>query len=113
LAAELYKLITCFLPSGRGAAVLERLRHEHGLSSAFYHHARGVGTGSRQVRRNYIAAEREIITVMVPAAQADDLFRFMFFAAGLDEPRAGMIFMERAARAVPIAEPPEPPAAPG
>jgi len=102
---ERYKLITCFLPTGRGAQVLERLRHEHGVGSASYHHARGVGTGTKRTRRAYAAAEREVITVLVPAAQADEVFRFLFFAAGLDEPRAGMIFMERAARAAPLVLP--------
>lgn len=105
---ERYKLITCFLPSGRGAAVLERLRREHGLGSAAYHHARGVGTGTKRTRHSYVASEREVITVLVPAARADDMFRFMFFAAGLDEPRAGMIFMERMARAAPLVLPADP-----
>ena len=102
---ERYKLITCFLPSGRGAGVLERLRREHGVGSASYHHARGVGTGTKRVRSAYVVSEREVITVLVPAAQADEVFRFLFFAAGLDEPRAGMIFMERTARAAPLVLP--------
>jgi hypothetical protein len=102
---ERFKLITCFLPSGRGAGVLDRLRREHGVGSASYHHARGVGTGTKRTRHSYVGAEREVVTVLVPAAQADEVFRFMFFAAGLDEPRAGMIFMERAARAAPLVVP--------
>jgi hypothetical protein len=105
--AERYKLITCFLPSGRASGVLERLRREHGLGSASYHHARGVGTGTKRTRRSFAAAEREVITVMVPAAQADEIFRFLFFAAGLDEPRAGLIFMEHMVRAAPLVLPPE------
>jgi hypothetical protein len=105
--AERFKLITCFLPSGRASGVLERLRREHGLGSASYHHARGVGTGTKRTRRSFAAAEREVITVMVPAAQADELFRFLFFAAGLDEPRAGLIFMEHMVRAAPLVLPPE------
>jgi hypothetical protein len=105
LSAERYKLITCFLPSGRAAEVLERLRKEHGLTSGSYHHARGVGTGTRRARRTYLASEREVITVLAAERQADEIFRFLFFAAGLDEPRAGMIFMERAVRAAPYVMP--------
>ena len=108
MAAERYKLITCFLPSGRGAAVLELLRKEHGVASVSYHHARGVGTGTRRAGRTLLAAEREVITALVPEAMADEVFRFLFFAAGLDEPKAGMILMERALRAAPYIMPETP-----
>jgi len=99
LAAERHKLITCFLPAGRGMTVLERLRKEHGQASFAYHHARGVGTGSQRGWRSYVASEREVITVLAPEAQADEVFHFLFLAAGLDEPNTGMVFMERVLRA--------------
>jgi len=47
---------------------------------------------TRHAGRSFLAAEREVITVLVPEAAADEVFHFMFFAAGLDQPRAGMIF---------------------
>lgn len=102
MAAERFKLITCFLPSGRGMEVLERLRKEQGLNSLLYHHARGVGSGTRRGRRSFVAAEREVITVLAPEGRADELFHLLFFAAGLDEPNTGMIFMERVLRASPF-----------
>ncbi len=102
MAAERYKLITCFLPSGRGMAVLERLREERGLTNLLYHHARGVGVGSRRGWGSYVAAEREVITVLAPQASAEELFQFLFHAAGLDEPNTGMVFMERVIRASPF-----------
>jgi hypothetical protein len=102
LAAERFRLITCFLPSGRAMEVLERLRKEHGLESQFYHHARGVGVGTRRGSRSYVAAEREVITVLAPQARADEIFRFLFFAAGLDAPNTGMVFMEPVLRASPF-----------
>lgn len=105
MATERYRLITCFLPSGRAAEVLERLRKEHAVSSVCYHHARGVGTGTRRAGSGFHAAEREVITALVPEAAAEEVFRFMFFAAGLDEPKAGMIMMERALRASPYLVP--------
>lgn len=111
LAARRFKLITCFLPAGRGMLVLERLRKEQDLTSLTYHHARGVGVGSRRAWRSHIAAEREVITVLAPEAQADEIFRFLFFAAGLDAPNTGMVLMERVLRASPFAIPELPEAA--
>jgi hypothetical protein len=111
LAAKRFKLVTCFLPAGRGMQVLERLRKEHDLTSLTYHHARGVGVGSRRASRSHIAAEREVITVLAPEAHADEIFRFLFFAAGLDEPNTGMVLMERVLRASPFVVPELPEAA--
>jgi len=109
LAAERYKLITCFVPAGCAAGVLERLRKEQGLSSSLYHHARGVGVGTSR-GRHFLASEREVITVLAPEARADELFRFLYFAAGLDAPNTGMVFIERVLRATPFTMPelPEP-----
>lgn len=92
------RLITAFLPSGRATGVLERLRKEHGLSSMAYHHARGIGTGTRRGRSAFVSAEREVITLLVPEAQADEIFRFLYYAAGLDAPNTGIVFMERILR---------------
>ncbi|TAK44655.1 MAG: hypothetical protein EPO27_12145 [Betaproteobacteria bacterium] len=111
MAIRRFRLLTCFLPAGRALAVLERLRKEHDLTSLLYHHARGVGVGSQRGWRSYVAAEREVISVLAPEARADELFRFLFFAAGLDEPNSGMVLMERVLRASPF-ELPEIPAAP-
>ncbi len=102
---ERHRLITCFLPAGRALEVLERLRKERGLSSMQYHHARGVGVGTRRGARAFLAAEREVITVLAPQARADELFHFLYFAAGLDKPNTGMVMMERVVRASPFVLP--------
>jgi hypothetical protein len=102
---ERYKLITCFLPAGRALEVLERLRKERNLASMLYHHARGVGVGTRRGGRSFFAAEREVITVLAPQGRADELFRFLYFAAGLDKPNTGMVFVERVLRATAFALP--------
>jgi hypothetical protein len=108
LPTEAHRLITCFLPSGRAAEVLERMRKEHGLASAAYHHARGVGTGTRTGRGAFFSAEREVLTVLVPESRADELFRELYFAAGLNAPNNGIIFMERLLRATPTVMPEAP-----
>ncbi len=93
-------MITCFLPAGHGKEVLDGLRKQKGLHSAFVHHARGAGVDSRRGENSKpFYVEREIITVLAPAAQADEIFEFIYFAAQLDQPHAGMVLMEKAMRA--------------
>ncbi|HUW51517.1 MAG TPA: hypothetical protein VMV75_10940 [Sulfuricella sp.] len=106
---ERQKAITCFLPAGQGLEVLDRLRREKGVNTAFVHHARGVGVGSRNPGRVLIYEEREIITALVPEAEADDIFNFLYFAAKIDQPHAGMVLMEKAihARACPLPDLPD------
>ncbi|MDO9064784.1 MAG: hypothetical protein Q7U25_06200 [Sulfuricella sp.] len=101
-----YKAITCFCPAGRGQRVLEELRNEMGINSAFVHHARGVGVGNLQEKKLFYI-EREIITALVPANRADEIFRFLYFAAGINEPHAGMIIMEITTHLMPFFEPVE------
>lgn len=101
-----YKVITCFCPAGRGQRVLEELRNEMGINCAFVHHARGIGVGNVQEKKLFYI-EREIITAQVPANRADEIFRFLYFAAGINEPHAGMIIMEKTIRSTPFVEPVE------
>ena len=103
------RLITCFLPAGDALGVLERLRDELGHHSMAYHHARGVGTGTRSGRRRVVAAERDVITVLAPADRADELFRFLFHACGLDKPNSGMIYMEKVLRSAGVVPPEDSP----
>lgn len=97
---QAHKVITCILPAGRGQDVLARLRAEKGFVSASVHHARGVGGATmRRRRRARFFTEKDVLVALVPADQADALFEFIYFAAGINEPHAGMLFMERAFRA--------------
>ena len=102
-----YKAITCFCPAGRGQRVLEELRNEMGINCAYVHHARGVGVG-RVDKKKIFYIEREIITVLVPVDRADEIFRFLYFATGINEPHAGMIVMEKTTRLMPFVEPIQP-----
>jgi len=88
-----HKTITCFLPAGRAHEVLERLRKEKDIPSAYAYHARGAGLATRRDKLRPEYVEREMITALVPAERADEIFRFIFFAAGIDQPHAGMVLM--------------------
>lgn len=92
-----YRIITCVMPAGRGAEVLETLRRELGVVSASIHHARGIGTHS--LRHRVYSDEKQVITAVVAAEQGDAVFELIYFTAGIDAPHAGMVMMGHAFRA--------------
>jgi hypothetical protein len=100
-----YRVLTCIMPAGRGTEVLEALRSEIGVISAFAHHARGIGTHS--LRQRVYSDEKQILTALVDAQRADDVFHFLYYSAGLDTPHAGMIMMGHAFRGAGVVPPDE------
>ncbi len=105
-AAQLHKIITCVLPMGRGREVLNRLRKERSFINASVHHARGVGADTLKKRgRARFFTEKEVLVAVAREDEADEIFEFLYFAAGINEPHAGMVFMERAFRACPLVPP--------
>lgn len=99
-----HKMITCIMPAGRGLELIEQLR-ELGVSSAQVHHARGVGKSSKRRRGASLYAEREIVQALVEAARADEVFDFLYAAAGIGRPHAGMLLMEKAMHGIPLVLP--------
>ena len=98
-----YRVLTCIMPAGRGAEVMEALRRELGVVSSSVNHARGIGTQS--LRRRVYSDEKQVLTVVVAAEQADAVFEAIYFTAGLDAPHAGMVMMGRAFRAAGLEAP--------
>lgn len=98
-----FKVIHCILPAGRAHGMLDRLREEKGIADVFFHHTRGGGISTRKGKESFRYLEREIATVLVPEDRADEIFKFIFFAAGLNQPHAGMVLMERTRLAMPMA----------
>ncbi|HEY5637068.1 MAG TPA: hypothetical protein VIS77_09225 [Burkholderiales bacterium] len=88
---ERHKLITCILPSGRALEVLELLRAEYGLPSAYAHHAREVTFRPGED----LADESELVTVLVPEARAEEIFEVLRATLALDAPGSGLVMMER------------------
>ena len=93
LAVTRYRIITCFIRAGLGQLVLERLHREMGVESAYAWHARGTGLAIRRDMKRPQYVEREMITVMVPESRADEIFRFIYSASGIDQPHGGMVLM--------------------
>lgn len=93
------------MPAGRGTEVLEALRREVGVISAYAHHARGIGTHS--LRNRVYSDEKQILTALVESERADEVFHFLYFNAGLDAPHAGMLMMGKAFRGAGVVPPDE------
>ncbi len=89
------------MPAGRGLELIEGLR-ELGVMSAQVHHARGVGQSSKRRRGVSLYAEREIVQALVEAARADEVFDFLYAAAEIGRPHAGMLLMEKVAHGIPL-----------
>lgn len=102
---ENYKVIHCILPSGQGFDLLRKLKQVKGIVSGFAHHARGGGISTRKGRESFYYLEKEVVTVLVPEARADELFEFIYYAADVNVPHAGMVLMEKAGRGVPLTLP--------
>lgn len=91
-----FRVIHCILPSGRGFDLLRQLKAEKGIVSAFAHHARGGGISTRKGRESFYYVEKEVVTVLAPEDRADEIFEFIFYASGVNQPHAGMVLMEKA-----------------
>ena len=91
-----HKTITCIMPAGGAREVHNRLMRERGVLSATTHHARGLGMGTMRRRRVLVAEQKDVLVALVEEARADELFAFLYEAARIGEPHAGLIFMSRA-----------------
>lgn len=98
-----YRVITCIMPAGRGAEVVEALRRELGVVSTSLHHARGIGTHS--LRHRVYSDEKQVLTVVAEAELGDAVFELIYFVAGLHEPHAGMVMMSHSFRAAGLEAP--------
>ncbi|MFC1521795.1 hypothetical protein ACFL6Y_05255 [Elusimicrobiota bacterium] len=91
---EPHKLITCNLPKGTAKPVIIALKSKYGIITANMNFSRGIGKFTCLIDRGIEeCSEKEILTVMAPAAQADEIFEFIFHEAHVDRPHGGMMYM--------------------
>jgi hypothetical protein len=88
-----HKLITCILTKPVAIEMITRLKEEKGIITANTTHARGTSSKS-----NYMMKAEEILTVLVDASQADDVFYFLYSELELDQPHQGIIYQETVAK---------------
>ena len=88
------KVITCVLPKGKAGPVLKVLAKERELTALDIHYARGVGRITPLCHRGIgETSEREVLTVAVPAEEADELFEYIHELAEIDRPHGGLMYM--------------------
>jgi hypothetical protein len=100
------KLITCVLSHGVALDVLHRLKDEKGIIEASVNSARGMGKLTPLAHRGVgEQTEKDILNVVVSAAEADDMFDYLFDAAGIDRPHGGLIYMTALGHTTPFVLP--------
>lgn len=86
-------LITCVVQRGKADAVVQAAQDAGAQGATTYY---GYGSGVRErlgLLGLAIDVEKEIITILVADDQADRIFERMYFAAELDVPANGIIYM--------------------
>jgi len=95
------KRITCFLPKGVGLKIVEMLHNEKNIDSANVHSGRGLRTVA-SVKEYGAWSEQDILTVILDADRADEIFEYIFFQGELNKPGGGFIFQADIQRSTPF-----------
>jgi hypothetical protein len=100
------KLITCVLPQGIAHDLLRRLKDDKGIIEASVNSARGMGKLTPLAHRGVgEQTEKDILNVVVSAAEADEMFEYLFDAARIDRPHGGLIYMTALGHTTPFVLP--------
>lgn len=93
------KQISCILPKGIAAEVASSLKEQHGVMSSNINNARGVGKITPLAYRGIAGqSEKEILTVVVSAEDADAVFDFIYHEADINRPHGGIMYMHELER---------------
>ncbi|MEW6516098.1 MAG: hypothetical protein AB1439_04250 [candidate division FCPU426 bacterium] len=90
---EAARVITAVLYRGASAPVLKALRRA-GVNTAVACHARGSSVADQTP----LAFEKEVLTVLIEARRADEIFDLIGQAAKVDRPHGAFLYMSRASR---------------
>lgn len=97
------KLITCVLPKGIAADIAGKLKAERGIISTNINNARGVGKITPLAYRGLGGqSEKEILTVVIPEDEADEIFEYIYEEADINRPHGGLMYMHSLHKATPF-----------
>ncbi len=85
-----FKLITCILTKPIAIEMIRRLKDEKDIITANTTDARGTSSKSNY----YMMKAEEILTVVVDAKRAEEIFSFLYCELELDQPHQGIIYQE-------------------
>lgn len=95
------KQLTAIVRVGEGQRLVKIFAERPGVLSISHHHARGVG--GRRIREGQLYFdEKDVLILLVETEFVDAVFSSLFHEAGLNQPGAGMIFMEKVLRGHPM-----------
>lgn len=86
------KRIVCVLPKGKAVPLIRLLHEQKKLETINFHRGRGRSTAVRESVSYGVYAEVEVVSIVVDADQADDLFQFIFFEADINKPHGGFLY---------------------
>lgn len=90
-----HKLITAILPKGRGSNLVKKLVTELGIATVNVNYARGLGRITPLRHRGVgETTEKSIVSVMVEAERADEVFEYIFYEAEINRPHGGMMYQQ-------------------
>ena len=84
------KIIFSILPQGSGTDLVGRLSEVKGIHSANVSSGRGLSSGTVGSIGGW--GEVDMLSVVVPADRADEIFSFIYFEGRLDQQRGGIIY---------------------
>jgi nitrogen regulatory protein P-II 1 len=97
-------MITCIIQRGKADGVVQAAQ-DAGAQGATIYYGYGSGVSERLGLLGLaVDVEKEIVTILVADDQVDRIFERMYFAAELDLPGAGIIYLtklEKAATYIP------------
>ena len=88
-------MITCIVQRGKADAVVQAAQDAGAQGATIYY---GYGSGVRErlgLLGLAVDVEKEVITTLVADDQVDRIFERMYFAAELDVPGAGIIYISK------------------
>ncbi len=89
--------IVCILPKGKASIVEAGLIEDFGIHDANFHHARGVGKFSAKSSSGLgEQREKDILDVVVPKEQAEEIFDYIFHKAEMNQPHGGLVYIVKA-----------------
>ena len=88
------KVIIVILPKGKANNLVKLLVNEYEITAIDIHYARGVGRITPLSHRGVgETSEKEILTLSTKAEQADEVFEYIYFQAGINQPHGGLMYM--------------------